>query len=130
MLPKFVYEPTPAQAYNSILQLNGQVPFGRLLRNMHRWSGYGLLLVAFLHFLRAFYTSAFLPPRQFNWIIGLVLLAAVGLSNFTGYLLPWDQISYWAVTISTSMLDTQALLRLGLPVQIWARNFPFPPETI
>jgi quinol-cytochrome oxidoreductase complex cytochrome b subunit len=117
LLLKFVYEPTPAAAYNSILQLNGQVPFGRLLRNMHRWSGYGLLLVTFLHFLRAFYTSAFLPPRQFNWIIGLVLFVAVGLSNFTGYLLPWDQISYWAVTISTSMLDYVPWA--GSPVKQW-----------
>lgn len=117
LLLKFVYEPTPAEAYNSILQLNGEVPFGRLLRNMHRWSGYGLLLVAFLHFLRAFYTSAFLPPRQLNWIIGLLLLTAVGLSNFTGYLLPWDQISFWAVTISTSMLDYVPWI--GSPIKQW-----------
>lgn len=105
LLLKFVYEPVPAQAYASILYLENQVPFGQLLRNLHRWSGYGLMLAAFLHFLRVFYTGAHAPPRQFNWIIGLALFAAVVLSNFTGYLLPWDQIAYWAITISTSMLD-------------------------
>lgn len=105
LLLKFVYEPTPAYAYESIVYLGSEVPFGQLLRNMHRWSGYALLMTAFLHLLRVFYTGAFHAPRQFNWIVGLGLFTVVVLSNFTGYLLPWDQISYWAVTISTSMLD-------------------------
>ena len=109
-LLKFVYEPSLGGAYGSIVALNEQVPLGRLLRNLHRWSGYALLLVAFLHFLRVFYTSAFLRPRRANWLVGLVLLGIVTLSNFTGYLLPWDQISYWAVTISTSTLDYLPLL--------------------
>jgi quinol-cytochrome oxidoreductase complex cytochrome b subunit len=104
-LLKFVYEPSTTGAYGSIALINEQVPLGRLVRNLHRWGGYGLLLVAFLHLLRVYYTSAFLPPRRANWLVGLVLMALVTLSNFTGYLLPWDQISYWAVTISTSMLD-------------------------
>ena len=105
LLLKFVYEPTPASAYDSIVYLGSEVPFGQLLRNLHRWSGYALLTTTFLHFLRVFYTSAFHAPRQFNWVIGLGLLFLVVLSNFTGYLLPWDQISYWAITISTSLLD-------------------------
>jgi len=105
LLLKFVYEPAPGLAYDSILYINNQVPFGQLLRNLHRWSGNGLILVAFLHFLRIFYTGAFDVSRRFNWLIGLTLFAAVVLSNFTGYLLPWDQIAYWAITISTSMLD-------------------------
>ena len=105
LLLKFVYEPSPGRAYDSILYLENSVPFGQLLRNIHRWSGNGLLLVAFLHFLRVFYTGAFAAPRQFNWIIGLALFTAVIFSNFTGYLLPWDQIAYWAITISTAMLE-------------------------
>jgi len=117
LLLKFVYAPSPTGAYGSIVFLNEQVPFGRLLRNLHRWAGYGLLAAAFLHFLRVYYTSAFLPPRRANWLVGLVLLAAVTLSNFTGYLLPWDQISYWAVTISTSMLDYLPLV--GPDVRRW-----------
>jgi len=105
LLLKFFYEPFPDRAYDSILFLNSQIPFGRLLRNIHRWSANGLLFAVFLHFLRVFYTSAYLAPRQTNWIIGLMLFAAVIFSNFTGYLLPWDQTAYWAITISTSMLD-------------------------
>ena len=105
LLLKFVYEPSPGRAYDSILYLENNVPFGQLLRNIHRWCGNGLLLVAFLHFLRVFYTGAFAAPRQFNWIIGLALFTAVIFSNFTGYLLPWDQIAYWAITISTAMLE-------------------------
>ena len=105
LLLKFAYQPSPALAYDSILYLEAEIPFGQLLRNLHRWSGNALIFISFLHLLRVFYTGAFTAPRQFNWIIGLLLFAAVVLSNFTGYLLPWDQISYWAITISTSMLD-------------------------
>ena len=114
LMLKFAYEPSPARAYESIVFLNEQVPFGQLVRNIHRWSANGLLFVVFLHFLRVFYTSAFTPPRQFNFVIGLTLLSAVVLSNFTGYLLPWDQLAYWAITISTSMLDYIPVLGPGL----------------
>ncbi|MGD8346736.1 MAG: cytochrome b N-terminal domain-containing protein, partial [Lysobacterales bacterium] len=114
-LLKFVYEPHPTHAYDSIVYLIGDVPYGQLLRNMHRWSAYAILLTAFLHLLRVFYTSAFHAPRQFNWVVGLGLFAAIVISNFTGYLLPWDQISYWAITISTSMLDY--LPWLGAPLK-------------
>jgi quinol-cytochrome oxidoreductase complex cytochrome b subunit len=72
------------------------------------------MLAAFLHLLRVFYTGAYAPPRQWNWVIGLILFAAVVLSNFTGYLLPWDQIAYWAITISTSMLDYIPVIGSGL----------------
>ncbi len=105
LLLKFVYVPTPDKAYDSVIYLVNQVPFGQLLRNVHRWGANGLMFVVFLHLLRVFYTGAFTPPRQLNWIIGLALFSAVILSGFTGYLLPWDQIAYWAITISTSMLD-------------------------
>ena len=105
LLLKFAYEPSPGSAYDSIVYLREQVSFGQLLRNIHRWGANGLLFVVFLHFLRIFYTGSFTAPRQFNWIVGLCLFGAVILSNFTGYLLPWDQLAYWAITISTSMLD-------------------------
>jgi len=114
LLLKFVYEPVPAQAYASILYLESEVPFGQLLRNIHRWSGYGLILSGFLHLLRVFYTGAFTAPRQFNWLIGLALFTTAMLSNFTGYLLPWDQVAYWAITISTSMLDYVPWIGSGL----------------
>ena len=71
VLLKFVYEPLPERAYESILYLQRDVLFGSLIRNIHHWSGKLLLIVVFLHFLRVFFTGAFHPPRQFNWIIGI-----------------------------------------------------------
>ena len=105
LMLKFVYQPTLEQAYESILHLQNEIYFGQLIRNVHHWSGNALLVVVFLHFLRVFFTGAFHPPRQFNWIIGLLMFLAVLISNITGYLLPWDQLAYWAITICTGMLE-------------------------
>jgi quinol-cytochrome oxidoreductase complex cytochrome b subunit len=105
VLLKFVYQPIPEKAYESVLRLQNDVSFGQLIRNVHHWSGKGLLIVTVLHLIRVFFTGAFHPPRQFNWIIGLGLMAAVLFSNFTGYLLPWDQLAFWAVTVGTGMLE-------------------------
>ncbi len=105
LLMKFYYLPFPDRAYDSIIYLNNNVVFGQLIRNIHYWSANILILIAFLHFLRVFFTSAFHPPRQLNWIIGTGLFIIVLFFNFTGYLLPWDQLSFWAVTICTSMME-------------------------
>ncbi|MBW1766842.1 MAG: cytochrome b N-terminal domain-containing protein [Deltaproteobacteria bacterium] len=105
LLLKFVYQPFPDKAYESILMLQDQMFFGVFIRNIHHWSANLLVVIVFLHFLRVFFTGAFLQPRQFNWIIGLCLFLAVLAANFTGYLLPWDQLSYWAVTICTGVLE-------------------------
>ncbi|UCD77955.1 MAG: cytochrome b N-terminal domain-containing protein, partial [Desulfobacterales bacterium] len=114
LMLKFGYQPVPDRAYESIVRLQNAVYFGQLIRNVHHWSGNALLLVAFLHFLRVFFSGAFHSPRQFNWVIGLVMyLLALG-SNFTGYLLPWDQLAFWAVTICTGMLDYIPGIGLGL----------------
>ena len=104
LMLKFVYQPIPDHAYASIIHLQNGVPFGQLIRNIHHWSANILLVVVFLHFLRVFFTSAFHPPRQLNWFIGLTLFLAVLTSNITGYLLPWDQLAFWAITICTTML--------------------------
>jgi quinol-cytochrome oxidoreductase complex cytochrome b subunit len=105
LMLKFVYQPVPDRAYESIIYLQNNVFFGQLIRNIHHWSGYMLLIIVFLHFLRVFFTGAFYPPRQFNWIIGLAMFLAVLTSNITGYLLPWDQLAFWAITICTGMLE-------------------------
>jgi len=104
LLMIFVYEPSPERAYESILFMQQEILFGRLIRGVHYWSANLLIAVAMLHMLRVFLTGAFHAPRQSNWIIGLSLLFLIMLSGFTGYLLPWDQISYWAITICTEML--------------------------
>jgi quinol-cytochrome oxidoreductase complex cytochrome b subunit len=101
----FGYEPSPERAYGSVRAIVDDAPFGAFLRNTHHWAANGLLLVGFLHLLRVFYTGAFHPPRRTSWIVGLALLLLTVASNFTGYLLPWDQLAYWAVTIATGMLE-------------------------
>ncbi len=105
LLLKFHYEPSPENAYNSILNLQDSLLFGKMLRNIHHWSAIALLWIAFLHMIRVIFTGAYRKPRHASWIFGLALLILVVLSNFTGYLLPWDQLSYWAVTVSTSLLS-------------------------
>jgi quinol-cytochrome oxidoreductase complex cytochrome b subunit len=115
ILLMFVYEPFPGQAYDSIVTLQKEVWFGHLVRNIHHWSGNILVIVSFLHLLRVYFTSAFHGPRRLNWVIGLGLLFLVLVSNFTGYLLPWDQQAYWAITICTNMLDY--LPGLGMQLQ-------------
>lgn len=105
VLLMFGYEPAPGEAYRSVLRFQNTTLFGGFVRGVHHWSANLLIVVLALHLLRVFFTGAFYPPRQFNWIVGLGLLACVVASNFTGYLLPWDQLSYWAITISTGMLS-------------------------
>ena len=114
MMLKFAYQPVPDRAYESILHLQNDVFFGQLIRNIHHWSANILLIVVFLHFLRVFFTGAFHAPRQFNWIIGLTMFLLILGSNFTGYLLPWDQLAFWAVTICTGMLEYIPLIGEGL----------------
>ncbi|WP_027184622.1 cytochrome b N-terminal domain-containing protein [Desulfovibrio inopinatus] len=104
MLLLLSYQPTTEYAYASILLAIQHIPFGRWVRNIHYLSANILVFVAVLHFVRVVFTGAFGLGRRLNWILGLILLALVLAANFTGYLLPWDQLSYWAVTICTSML--------------------------
>ena len=77
--------------------------FGQLTRNIHRWAAHLMVFFVFLHMMRVFYHGAYKPPREFNWVVGVVLLLLTLLLSFTGYLLPWDQIAYWAVTIGSTM---------------------------
>jgi quinol-cytochrome oxidoreductase complex cytochrome b subunit len=104
------YEPSPERAYGTVATLVDEVHFGAFVRNAHHWAANGLVLVTFLHLLRVFYRGGHLPPRRGNWLLGIVLLLLVVASAFTGYLLPWDQLAYWAVTISTGMLEYVPLL--------------------
>ncbi|MHC4816609.1 MAG: cytochrome b N-terminal domain-containing protein [Planctomycetota bacterium] len=104
LLMMFHYVPSPERAYDSVVGLEDDVAFGSLVRGVHHWSANLLVVFAGLHMLRVFLTGGFQGPRQFNWIVGLCLLFLILAANFTGYLLPWDQLSYWAITISTAMV--------------------------
>jgi len=98
------YKPDTAKAYFSIKDLMYVIPAGRFVRNIHRWAAHLMVIACFLHMARVFYTSAYKRGRAFNWNIGLCLfLLTLGLS-FTGYLLPWDQLAYWACTIGVNIV--------------------------
>jgi quinol-cytochrome oxidoreductase complex cytochrome b subunit len=103
-LMMLVYQPAPGTAYDSVVTIESEVAFGALVRGVHWWSANLLVVVALLHLARVLLTGGYHGARQFNWVIGCALLLAVLASGFTGYLLPWDQLAYWAVTISTGML--------------------------
>ncbi len=97
------YRPQSPQAYQDMKDLQFVVFLGPFLRNMHRWSAHGMVVCVFLHMCRVFYTGSYKKPRQFNWVIGVFLfLLTLGLS-FTGYLLPWDQLAFWAITVGTNI---------------------------
>ena len=103
ILLMFYYVPSVEQAYNRMLDLKGTVAFGMLLRNMHRWAAHGMVAVVLLHMCRVFFTGSYKPPREFNWVVGIVLLLLTLFLSFTGYLLPWDQLAFWAVTVGTAI---------------------------
>jgi quinol---cytochrome c reductase cytochrome b subunit, bacillus type len=103
VLLMFYYVPATNLAYTTMKDLQTTIPLGQLVRNMHRWAAHLMVLAVALHMVRVFYTGAYKPPREFNWLVGVVLLLlTLGLS-FTGYLLPWDQLSYWAITVGTNI---------------------------
>jgi len=99
----FFYVPSISSAYQDIQAIEASVAFGSLVRNMHRWAAHLMVLTVFLHMIRVFYHGAYKPPREFNWVVGVVLLLLTLLLSFTGYLLPWDQIAFWAITVGTQM---------------------------
>ncbi len=106
----FYYHPTKVQAYRDILYLEQDVPFGRLLRNMHRWGAHLMVITVWLHMLRVVLTGAYKKPREFNWCVGVALLVLTLLLSFTGYLLPDDQLGFWAVTVGTNMARATPLV--------------------
>ncbi|SPE29995.1 Cytochrome b/b6, N-terminal domain [Candidatus Sulfopaludibacter sp. SbA3] len=110
ILLMFYYVPSTTQAYDRMLDLRGTVAFGIFLRNMHRWSAHGMVAVVFLHMCRVFLTGAYKKPREFNWVIGVLLLLVTLFLSFTGYLLPWDQLAFWAITVGTSIAGYAPLI--------------------
>ena len=106
----FYYRPTIEHAYWDMKDLRFVVPFGPILRNMHRWAAHVMVLLVMFHMASVFYRSAYKPPREFNWVVGVILLLITFLLSFTGYLLPWDQLAIWAVTVGTNMAANTPIL--------------------
>ncbi|UCG27978.1 MAG: cytochrome b N-terminal domain-containing protein [Bacteroidales bacterium] len=97
------YTPSVERAYDSVKDIVYIVPGGRYIRNIHRWASHGMVLIVFLHLARVFYTGSYMHSRKLNWIIGVCMLVITLFLSFSGYLLPWDQLAYWAVTIGSNI---------------------------
>jgi quinol-cytochrome oxidoreductase complex cytochrome b subunit len=110
ILLMFYYRPVVEYAYMDTKALMIDVPFGRVLRNIHRWGAHLMVLTVMMHMLRVFLTGSYKPPREFNWVIGVILLIGTLLLSFTGYLLPWDQLAYWAISVGTNMARATPVL--------------------
>lgn len=110
LLLMFYYHPNTLDAYFDMKDLEFTVPFGLFLRNIHRWSAHLMVITVMLHMFRVFMTGSYKHPRQFNWVIGVQLLLLTLLLSFTGYLLPWDQLGFWAITVGTNMARATPLL--------------------
>ena len=110
VLLMFYYHPSVPQAYRDMKELRYVVDNGVFLRNLHRWAAHLMVLAAGFHMLRVFYHRAYRPPRQFNWVIGVVLMLLTLLLSYTGYLLPWDQLAFWGVSVGTNMAKAAPVL--------------------
>jgi quinol-cytochrome oxidoreductase complex cytochrome b subunit len=113
------YTPSTDLAYQTVKDIHYVVPTGRFIRNLHRWSAHAMVLTVILHAIRVFLTASYKKPREFNWVIGLgLLVVTLGLS-FTGYLLPWDQLAYWAATIGANIASSPRELTNALGITDW-----------
>src|SRR5437879_5504240 len=109
LLLMFYYRPTLEYAYVDIRDLREQVPLG-IMREIHRWGAHAMVIAVWLHMYRVFMTGSYKPPREFNWNVGVILLVLTLLLSFTGYLLPWDQLAIWAITVGSNMARATPLL--------------------
>ncbi len=110
ILLMFYYVPATDHAYKDMVDLQHVVSLGKILRNMHRWAAHAMVIIVCAHMLRVFLQKGYEKPRQFNWVVGVVLLVMTLLLSFTGYLLPWDQLALWAVTVGTNMAGAVPLI--------------------
>jgi quinol-cytochrome oxidoreductase complex cytochrome b subunit len=118
------YAPTPERAYIDMIRLLANVPLGQLMRDLHRLGAELMVAVVTLHMVRTYLTGSYKAPRQFTWFTGVVLLVLTLFLSFSGYLLPWDQLAYWAVTIGTSMAEAVPPPIVGETVNLLARGAP------
>jgi quinol-cytochrome oxidoreductase complex cytochrome b subunit len=110
ILLMFYFIPHTERAYQDMMDLHYAVTFGMFIRNMHRWAAHGMVAVVFLHMCRVFYTAAYREPREFNWVLGIVLLILTLMLSLTGYLLPWDQLAFWATTIVSKIVGSSLFI--------------------
>ena len=119
------YTPEPDTAYSDMWNIMSNVPLGQLMRNMHRFGAEVMVLVVALHMLRTYVTGSYKKPRQFTWLTGMILLCLTLILSFSGYLLPWDQLAYWAVTVAVSAAESSpGPPALGKNINLLIRGAP------
>jgi len=118
------YTPSTTQAYDNMLNILSNVPLGQFMRDLHRLGAEAMVIVVAAHMLRTFITASYKKPRQFTWATGIILLVLTMAMSYTGYLLPWDQLAYWAVTIGASMAEAAPPPIVGQFVNILLKGAP------
>ena len=118
------YTPSPDQAYVDMIAILSNVPFGQLMRDLHRLGAELMVVFVTAHMVRTYLTGSYKAPRQFTWFTGVILLVVTLFLSFSGYLLPWDQLAFWAVTIGTSMAEAVPPPIVGETVNLLARGAP------
>ncbi|MCX7913543.1 MAG: cytochrome b N-terminal domain-containing protein [Thermodesulfovibrionales bacterium] len=118
LLLSIFYVPSEKEAYKSVVMITNDIPFGWLIRGVHKWSASLFIIFIILHAIRVFVSKAYRPPRELNWVIGTSIFVIAMASGFTGYLLPWDQKAYWATEVGTSMVGTIPLIGKSLMYMI------------
>ncbi|MEZ4673232.1 MAG: cytochrome b N-terminal domain-containing protein [Caldilineaceae bacterium] len=118
------YAPSPERAYTDMIRLLSNVPFGQFMRDLHRLGAELMVAIVTAHMVRTYLTGSYKAPRQFTWFTGVILLVVTLFLSFSGYLLPWDQLAFWAVTIGTSMAEAVPPQVVGETVNLLARGAP------
>ncbi|MEM7537320.1 MAG: cytochrome bc complex cytochrome b subunit [Chloroflexota bacterium] len=118
------YAPSPERAYEDMIRLLNNVPYGQFMRDIHRLGAEAMVAIVTLHMVRTYLTGSYKPPREFTWLTGVILLVVTLFLSFSGYLLPWDQLAFWAVTIGTSMAEAVPPAIVGETVNLLARGAP------
>ena len=118
------YTPSPERAYKDMIDIMTNVPFGTFMRDLHRLGAELMVIIVTLHMWRTFATGSYKTPRQFTWFTGLLLLVITGFLSFSGYLLPWDQLALWAVTIGASMIEATPPQIVGDNLNLLLRGGP------
>jgi cytochrome b6 len=110
ILLMFYYHPAAPQAYKDMKDLRFVVSNGVFLRNLHRLGAQLMVLLVFWHMFHVFYRGGYKPPHEFNWVVGVFLLIVTLFLSYTGYLLPWDQLAFWAITVGTNIISAMPLI--------------------
>jgi cytochrome b6 len=110
VLLMFYYHPAVPQAYRDMKDLRFVVSNGVFLRNLHRLAAQLMVFAVFWHMFHVFYRGGYRPPHEFNWVVGVLLLLVTLFLSYTGYLLPWDQLAFWAITVGTNIVSAMPLI--------------------